>query len=1148
MDLGRPLLIEDLLEDVPPLLDDLVTQNITKTDVLRHVKLGDRQVTMRPGFKLFMGTQLANPKFPPELGTRLCLIDFTITPKGLEDQLLARVINIERQKVERTRIELMASVAAGRRQVKELEETLLQRLVSCEGSLVDDLDLIVVLQHTKDTAQTVAKQLSQAADAEAEIEQAREEFRPVAARGSLIFFLLSNMTAVNKMYQNGLPQFISLFDGSLLYSEKSVITQKRIQKILRYMTSSMWSFYMRSLYKKDRIIFTLMLAIRISLFAGAIKPEELEVFVRGGSAYSLDDCPPKPARWISDMTWTNLRALSTLPTFSKIMEHVTQHERQWRHWYDREAPEDSAFPNPYETETKPFLRLLVLRCWCLDRVLPQAKRFIVRTLGPEYIEDVLLNFEILYAQSTSWTPMLNLLSTGADPSPLIEQLAKKKHIELHAVAMGQGQDVQARQAVNHAMNEGSWVLLQNCHLSMNYMKELYSLVMTNAPKSGMLSSRYMQEGAVDSSLSVAPFTDYSSKSVSITIESESTSTASSPSVQANNFRLWMTAAENDKFPVNLLQGSIKYTNQEPEGIKASLLRAYSDVTQDLLDACISSEWKTMLYTLAFMHCTLQERRKYGALGWSVPYDFTHSDFTASLQFIQNHVDSVEFSKKNTKFSGVDWKCVRYMIGEIQYGGRITDDLDRRLLNTFTARFFHEQMFGTDFDLAPGYTVPLLNTVAQYEAHIQCLPTRDSPEAFHLHPNADIDYSNRTGAYIVDCFRVMTPKGHTENVLEESVSEDTSSVEKTVQNKEAVVTQVCNEMLSKLPTPIKAGQLSDRLEVMGLLQPMHIFLRQEIERMNYLLRMLSSNIRSLNMALQGIIAMSQQLRETMDVIYEAKVPPSWIKVSWETSTLGFWFSELLDRFNQVYTWLWESRPLSFWITGFFNPQSFLTALRQEVARQNPNWALESVVLCNRVTRMSLEEIRERPVDGVYVHGLYLQGACWDYRIARIIEPRPKQLFDPLPVINFSAQMEIAPGQYIGGFSTPETPPGKFTFRAPPKPKKMARMSITIPNKIKLPLLMEKPREGDTLSSYGRMNDAENGPIRRKMTALPPLTKVIPRTSSYELNEGSSTRIYIAPIYKKMTRTSVNYITMVQLPCSRSAEHWILRSVAVIGDLR
>ena len=115
-----------------------------------------------------------------------------------------------------------------------------------------------------------------------------------------------------------------------------------------------------------------------------------------------------------------------------------------------------------------------------------------------------------------------------------------------------------------------------------------------------------------------------------------------------SFRLWLTTEVHPKYPINLLQASIKYTFEPPQGVKAGLKRTYTNTSQENLDYSNLPQWKPMYYTVAFLHTTVQERRKFGPLGWNIPYEYNQGDFNASSQYVMNMLDNLDLKRVSVK--------------------------------------------------------------------------------------------------------------------------------------------------------------------------------------------------------------------------------------------------------------------------------------------------------------------------------------------------------------------------------------------------------------------------------------------------------------------------------------------------------------------
>ncbi|XP_067136341.1 LOW QUALITY PROTEIN: dynein axonemal heavy chain 5-like [Centruroides vittatus] len=929
---GRPLLIEDVGEELDPVLDDIIDKNFVKTGTMSKVMVGDRECDVTEGFRLYLATGLTDPVYDPETYARTCLVDFAVTPEGLEDQLLCRIILTEKAALEEERRRVMEETADNAVKIRKLEDDLLGRLASVKGSLLDDDCLIGVLRDARKTSRRVSENLAAAEDTRKKIDRAREEFRPAAARGSLLYFLSEEMGRILSAYRMSLDRFLRLFDLSLLRSEKDASTPQRVANVVRCLTLQVYRFSVRSYFERHKFRYSFLLALKVASTRAEISPEELVLFVRGGETSDAYSLPVQLGDWIPGNCRSHLARLTRLPGFEDLTFQIGREEEAWRRWWRKEKPEEEETPDDRLRKRSDFQKLLLVRCLRPDRTPDRARIFVSDVLGKEYVEGVALNLESTWAESDPATLLLCLLSTGTDPTSQIEELAKKLKLECRQLSMGQGQEAHARRLLRDCVLEGRWLLLQNCHLNIPFSEEI---------------SNILEEIGI-------PHT---------------------------RFRLWMTTEVHPQFPLNILQASIKFTNEPPGGIKACMKRLLANLPDDTIKDGEIPSWNRIVFAAAFFHASLLERRKFGPSGWNVPYEFDRADFVASVQFLQKQLEDSDPQQE------ICWRSVAYVVGQVHYGGRITDDFDRRLLITYTEEWFRPWLLRPDTLFRPGYPLPSDGCQEEMQRTLEALPDVDSPDVFGLDANVDVAYRTREARALFDAvggIRLPNYRAGQEESREEEIRRRAE--------------EILNRLSLDYPPETAPDFSVDRLS------PTRLFLRREVDRMTLLLRIVRTDLRRIG----------SSVPEDLRSLFDHRTPVSWKTISWETDTLGSWLVELEERDRQYRNWLTGKKPKVFWFPGFFHPRGLLISIRQETCRSHPGWALDAAIQRNEITRMDPEEVTEAATDGAYICGLFLEGARWDRETHRLADSLAGVLFSPLPVVRVFAtegeERDEDPGLY------------------------------------------------------------------------------------------------------------------------------------------
>jgi dynein heavy chain len=576
--------------------------------------------------------------------------------------------------------------------------------------------------------------------------------------------------------------------------------------------------------------------------------------------------------------WIEIVNVSRLEKFKGFDKAFSQNVQHYRSYFENANAHAFPLDLEFDTALNAFQKLLIVRCIRPDRFMLGTSGFVAQSLGQRFVEPPAFDLSACYAESSVVSPLVFVLSSGADPMADLAKFAAESKMakRFDQVSLGQGQGPKATNLIKIAMETGMWVCLQNCHLAESWMPKLDVLV-----------------EQID------------------------------PDTVHRDFRLWLTSMPSPAFPVAILQNGVKMTLEPPKGLKSNLVRSYQRLSDEYIDESKDPvAHRKLLFSICLFHAVIQDRRKFGPLGWNIPYDFTDGDLSMCQRQIKMMIDDYDV---------IPFKVIRVLCGEINYGGRVTDDKDRRLINNLLDNFVTENVVGEDYCWSPSgaYQMPMAKNREETVAHIMQMPGVPHPEIFGLHENADITCDQNETYALFETVLSLQPR----------------VVGGAGLSREAVIELAATDIFEKIPEPFDIDVVTHKYPT-TYGQSMNTVLTQECIRYSALLEVILDTLKEALKALKGLVVMSPELEQVTDAIFDNRVPEMWTSKAYPSlKPLSSWVIDLLERLTFIDQWIENGPPAVYWISGLFFPQARIFAFPKSEHCLPPLFQRTTRVVCS-----------------------------------------------------------------------------------------------------------------------------------------------------------------------------------------------------------
>ena len=962
---GKVLIFDYISYDIP--LDAELLMNaehvVIKGEAFLRIN-ESKEIPLHPKFKYYMISYLTNPEFNPELYGKISIINFTVNKQGLDDQLLSVIVKEESPADESEKNNILQKKFQLNETIHKTEEDILQKLSVSSELLLDSDGLIFSLEESKKLADEATIQIANAKVTEERIDNNRMLYLPLARLATLIFFAISELVNLETIYQFSISWFIK---DILIHSIKlneydktvSVKTSEFVAGRIKLLSASLlkvaYVAVCRSLLNKDKIVFSLLILIRKLNEDGVLTQQEIDFFLQGGnetaSTVVSQQQQQKPTFIESNAIWNQIcytQHIESLQSLSHDIANDTDHK--WSTYINTTLNDKTHIEHHFDnlpTESvcdtlSDFHKMMILKILNKESLISYVKYVIEKFLGNELAQLPLFTIDELYEMSSFSTPLLLIITPGLDPSNDVKKIAEDNNKEIVTLSLGQGQTRKALNSIEQCQKKGQWVFLQNLHLVPDFMPNLEQVI-----SSLQNSDREMNIG----------------------------------------FRLWISCLPENNILSSILVNSLKITVESPSGMKSNILKllkpqekGWQYEHEQMSRVAKEYEFTKLLMSLIHFHSIILERKNYGPIGWNIKYNFNESDFHISKNILKSNLE---------KYSGINsqipFKAIIYLTADCIYGGRVTDDWDRRALYALLDDLYNEDVITSEeYKINNVNAFPIVyheNYEPYYTQFNDTLTDEETPEVLGLHKNTLIRKQIDEGNMVIASLDAMQ-KGSETNLIMSKLK--TLSAIKDIAESKLIRQFNIDDIKKKFPLIYE--------------DCMNSILIQEIMRYNNLLTLIFRSLDDCVKAFMGHLPLTDELEEMASEIIQEQTPSSWIKASYPSKKpIRSWLNDLANRIAFFNEWIDKGTPSKFWLTAFFFTQSFLTGIKQNYARKVKESIDKLEFEFDFVDDDNYDMSKVYKKEEYYIYGLFIEGAQWNAQTHTIDELQGRNVSCEMPPI-------------------------------------------------------------------------------------------------------------------------------------------------------